>query len=402
MKNDKKQLAGMLAVMMGSVGAVAQAALPDGAILEFNPGVPVYDSYGYIINISSGSYFAMDFNNNRKFTGNEKTPISMFNGIIIGTSQPASGSHAGTINGTESPDIDAPWEFFGNTGMFQTLSPVIDNGDGTLDFSGLGVTWNGIPNIPLGDAVNVYPYLPPDTLRANITCSSNPCQVGDTYVLDYRGHVPLGDVSGFGGVWVALHLEGTITSGPALPRVSISVEGGAQQECLEHGGTPMTVNADVMVPEGDALAAINWTLDGESVGSGSQIVTKVPLGTHSLEAELSTQAGLTVTSSMNLIVRDTQGPAVDAAFISRQTGLPVASINKTGQYNIRATASDVCDPNPAVTAMVGAPVTDGGQVNVQVEQSWMRLDTTQMTLSVTARDASNNAGGGTATLTIGQ
>ena len=71
------------------------------------------------------------------------TPINAFNGVVIGTTQPASGAHGGPPNGSESPDIDMPWFFFNATGMHQTTSPIdilTDDGAGnvTLDFSG----WN--------------------------------------------------------------------------------------------------------------------------------------------------------------------------------------------------------------------------------------------------------------------
>lgn len=157
----------------------------------------------------------------------------------------------------------------------------------------------------------------PDTLRAIITCSSTPCQIGDAYVLNYYGHVPQGDPSGFGGVWFTLHLEGTIAGGTSRPRVVIRVDGGNQQECASHDGTSMTVNADIAVPEGDELASIDWTLDGESIGNSAQLVHIVPLGTHTLAAEVQTLAGLSAASTSTLVVRDTQPPVISAAFIDR-------------------------------------------------------------------------------------
>lgn len=400
MQQKNKLITRMLAALALSTSSLAaQAVLPNGAVLQFIAGVPSYDSNGNQINIASGSYFAVDLNGNGTFTGSEKTPIAMHEGVIIGASQPASGSHAGTVDGTESPSIDAPWNFFGNTGMFQTLSPVSDYGDGTLDFSGLGVTWAGIPNIPIGDPLRSPT---PDTLRATIVCTNTPCQTGDTYTLNYSGRVPAGDPSGFGGVLFGLHLEGTITNGVLLPRINVSVVGGTQQECSAHGGTQVTANAAVDVPEGDSVAAVNWTLDGEAIGSGDQIVQLIPLGTHSLAAEVQTLNGESATSTRNITIQDTQPPGVDAAFVKLRTGGVVTNVNRDTKLSIRATATDVCDPDPAVNAMVGAPVSDGGIVAVEVEKGRVKLDVPQMSLSVTARDASNNSASDTANLTIGQ
>ena len=102
-----------------------------------------------------GSYFAIDFDVSGTVEEYEKTPVSANEGIIIGATQPAFGSHWGCPDGSETPSIDRPWCFFANTGMFQTTGvPVTlsqDNGAiKFLDFAGFGVTWNGIPNIPLG------------------------------------------------------------------------------------------------------------------------------------------------------------------------------------------------------------------------------------------------------------
>lgn len=374
----------------------AQAALPDGTVLQFNAGVPSYGSSGNQIGIASGSYFAVDTNGNNSFSGLEKTAISMHDGVILGASQPASGSHPGNVNGTESPGIDNPWMFFGNVGMFQTLNPVSDFGDGTLDFSGLGVTWNGIPNIPIGSQQLG------DTLRATIVCTNTPCQVGDTYTLDYRGRVPAGDPSGFGGVLFGLHLEGTIVDGATIARITINAVGGTRQECSTTGGSLVTLDATVGLPPGDSVASINWTLDGAPIGTGAQIVPLVSLGSHSLMAELQTQGGLSATATSNLVIEDTQPPVVNAAFINPRTGRVVTHVNRNTQLSIRANAVDVCDASPNVQALVGAPATDGGTVAVQVTQGLVGISVPQLNLSVTTNDDSGNAASAGATLTIGQ
>lgn len=387
--NNHKLLCAGMSLVLGFTGPVAQAVLPDGAVLEFIPGVAVYDSYGYTMNVVSGSYFAVDVNANNKFSGNEKTPIEMHDGIILGTSQPADAG---------SPGIDVPWMFFGQQGVHRTTSPVSDNGDGSLDFAGWGINWFGI-DIPIGDAQR-YPL--PDTLRATIVCSSNPCQVGDTYMLDYIGHVPMGHPSGFGGVRFGLHLEGTIAGGVLSPRITIGVMGGAQQECTSHDGATVTANANVYVPEGDALTSVEWTLNGDPIGSGDQITQTLALGANTLSAQLLTQSGAAASASSTVTVRDTQAPTVTAAFIDARTGAQVTHVDRNSHLSIQARAIDVCDPNPVVQAMIGAATSDGSAVAIQVERDRVSLSMPQMNLSVTARDASNNAASGAASLTIGQ
>ncbi len=165
----------------------------------------------------SGSYFSMDANGDGSVAVSEMTVIGNINGLTLSDTasgaitQAASGSHSGAPDGTESPDIDNPWNFFGNTGMHQTTSAawiLTDDGVGnmTIDFTGWDVTWNGLASIPMGgDTANFAA----DTGIATMACTVD-CAVGDTYVLDYAAHVPLNDASGFGGVAYALHLEGTV------------------------------------------------------------------------------------------------------------------------------------------------------------------------------------------------
>ncbi len=187
---------GFLAAVAGALACASigvQASMSSASTLAFDAGT------------GPDSYFEMN---------SLKTPLNSFNGIVLGTTQPASGSHSGNINGSESPNIDDAWYFFFNTGMSQTTSNVTiksDDGNGNveLDFSGWNVTWNGIPSIPMGSGA--YAGNPEGT--AIVTCG-NTCENGDTYVLDYSATVPVGDASGFGGVPYALHLQGTITAAP--------------------------------------------------------------------------------------------------------------------------------------------------------------------------------------------
>ncbi|MGB7934964.1 MAG: hypothetical protein WCH04_22645, partial [Gammaproteobacteria bacterium] len=127
------------------------------------------------------------------------TSIGSLDGIILGTTQPATGSHGGPPDGSETPGIDNPWDFFGNTGMSQTTAPVTiasDDGAGnvTLDFSGWSVTWNGIADIPMGSGA--WAANPEGT--AVMTCA-NTCENGDTFHIDYSATVPANDPSNFGG-----------------------------------------------------------------------------------------------------------------------------------------------------------------------------------------------------------
>jgi hypothetical protein len=190
---------GFLVVLTGALACVsvgANASLSPNATLTFD---------------SANSNF------NLEGAGAPPTPISSFDGIILGTTQPASGSHTGAIDGTEHPSIDNPWVFFLNTGMSQTTSNVtITSDDGAghveLNFSGWSVTWNGVPNIALGSGA--FAGNPEGT--AVMTCA-NTCENGDTYTLDYSATIPNDGTTNFGGVPYSLHLEGAIVLTGHLP-----------------------------------------------------------------------------------------------------------------------------------------------------------------------------------------
>lgn len=145
-------------------------------------------------------------------------------GIILGIIQTASGSHTNEPDGTESPGIDNPWTFFGNTGMHLTTSPVTTLSSSanviSLDFSGWGLTWNGHSFISLGQGA----WTGYQDGVATVTCAVD-CSNGDNYQLDYTATIPSQDPSGFGGVRYRLELHGTISAVPVPAALWLFVSG---------------------------------------------------------------------------------------------------------------------------------------------------------------------------------
>jgi len=205
-----------LGVLMSLSSASTYAALSSSALLAFDAGISTCSSSGVSCSFQ-GSYFSVDTDGSDDFSSYESIAISpgTDGGLLIGQAQLAGNSHTGSPDGTEVAPFDAPWSFGANTGMHQSTSPVnilSDDGSGnvTLDFSGWGVLWNGLPNIDLGgDTVNFAA----ETGVATLTCAFD-CSYGDTFILDYAAHVPLDDPNNFGGVYWGLHLEGTVSAVP--------------------------------------------------------------------------------------------------------------------------------------------------------------------------------------------
>jgi hypothetical protein len=208
--NNKTVLSAAIGIALGGATLNANANLTSSATLDFTLGsvqtiscaygtTPPCNNASYSITDIVGSYFAFD-NNDGTIVAVEKTPIGSFNGIHIGATQAASGSHTGSIDGSENPNIDNPWTFFGSTGMHQSTVPIIDLGGGVLDFSGWNATWNGIASIPLIE-----------TAPTTITCDTASCSDGSNYTIDGAFHV---NGAGFTTVDYVLHLEGTVSSVP--------------------------------------------------------------------------------------------------------------------------------------------------------------------------------------------
>lgn len=193
------------------------ASLFPGDFLSIDTGVETYDAYGSPIGVVSGSWFAFDMNADGKLAVNERTALSMGQGIIIGVTQGTDGhlSHSGPAH-PGAGGITAEWTFFGNSGMDYTTSPITGDTTNGLDLSGWAVTWNGIANIPIGTGMAWQPTNCGDLNCTGWTFTNGIAQLiwdgvpGHDYVLNFAAIVPPNDPSGFGFVPYFLHLEGAM------------------------------------------------------------------------------------------------------------------------------------------------------------------------------------------------
>ena len=206
----KKTYLPVIAGVALSFSSASYAALSPSAFLMFEGDTTL--STTTMPALGSGSWFALQ-------TGADSfsyTGITSFNGINLGVTQLASGDHSGLPDGTEQPNIDAPWAFFGNTGMHQTESPVTivsddNNGNVVLDFSGWSFIWNGLSS-SVGLGTGAWGNNPEG--QAILTCQFDCSTVNivepefrEGFVLDYTATIPPGDPSGLGGIRYQLHLE---------------------------------------------------------------------------------------------------------------------------------------------------------------------------------------------------
>ncbi len=192
-----------LAAVLGTAALGAQAAtLQTGDFLSINAGVPVYDSNGYLMNVTSGSYFSFEYHGDSRLRNYQKTPMvpAWDRGIVIGVTQPP-----GAI------DTQPYWNTIAG---HYTTSPVTGGTTSGLDFSGWNIDWWGL-STPLGSGS----WVPINCASFGIPCTGYSNGVarfdwngiyGNSYTLDYAATVPLEDPSYFGGVHYFIHLEGTV------------------------------------------------------------------------------------------------------------------------------------------------------------------------------------------------
>jgi hypothetical protein len=206
MKLKQTAVASAIGLALAGASLSAQANLTTTSVLSFTLGTSSGPA-------GSGSWFGIGVDPGNNIT--VYTPIESFQGIRIGVLQPASGTHSGLPDGTESPSVSKPDSLFGNTGLWQIIgTPVTQlshsGNTATLDFRGWDWPWNGTSSIPQSDPVN----FPGDTGIATMTCSLASCSNTSSYTLDYAGHVPLGNSSGLGGAPFTTHLEGQVEAVP--------------------------------------------------------------------------------------------------------------------------------------------------------------------------------------------
>jgi hypothetical protein len=206
------------------------------------------------------------------------------------------------------------------------------------------------------------------------------------------------------GPFVGLTVVYDFTVGEPPPgvTVAIGIEGGTTQECTEIGGSVVSLTVTTELVGGAELGSIEWTVDGESAGSGATLVPFMALGSHTVEVLASTTSGESDTDSVAVEVRDTVPPDLDVAFLNRG-GEPITAIDAGNRVTTRIAATDVCDPDP-VTEGAAVPVfavSDGDTIRIQPgKTNTVKLPTTAIELSATAADASGNSTTGMAVLSI--
>jgi hypothetical protein len=222
MKFNQTALRVALTAAVGAVAMSAQTsayALGNGDVFTITSGVQAVDSNGNPSDVTSGSFFGMDFNGNSNISGTEKTPVPTGPGFTLGqagNTVPTAGTDYGTGSAGGTGPVDGTWAFNSNWGTdwFNGTGPSALSGN-TLDFSGWTVAWNTLSNIPMTGGAFTVGNCGPLGCGAGATFADGVAFLtitGANYQIDYSATVPTGDPSGFGGTQYFLRLVGTCTA----------------------------------------------------------------------------------------------------------------------------------------------------------------------------------------------
>ena len=206
------------------------------------------------------------------------------------------------------------------------------------------------------------------------------------------------------GPFTGFQANFSLNFGPTPPgiTVAINVAGGELQECMDTGGSTVTISAETMLFGDAELASVEWTVDGVSAGSGDTITPFLEVGSHTVEALATTTTGESDTDLVIVTVTDTVAPDLEVAFVDGCSGVHVSQIERANVQWIVAhfIATDACDPNPVVSGVGGFSAQHGDLFKVQGNLNSVAMTTSELELGATATDVSGNTSSGSASLYI--
>ena len=173
--------------------------------------------------------------------------------------------------------------------------------------------------------------------------------------------------------------------------INLLISGGDVQECASPQGTIVQVQG-IVFPDGVEVATAELFLNGKSVATSLPAEVVLPFGTSLLEVAATTTDGRDVQGKHSVEVVDTLPPVINARFVDRRSGKTVTTVDDCGTefVIVKIDVFDACDSNPTIQSVIGSETKDGDRLRISGNSSQVVLNTEEVSLKVTATDASGN------------
>jgi len=263
---------------------------------------------------------------------------------------------------------------------------------------GNGLTSTGTQTVTVVDTTAPVLTVPADvSVEANAVLSTvaiGSATATDIFAVTVTSDAPATYALGTTVVtWTATDANGNATSGTQNVTV------------VDTTAPVLTVPADVTVEANGVLSTVAIGTASATDIFGATVTSDAP-ATYPVGTTLVTYTavdgnGLITIGTQNVTVVDTTAPTVTAQLVPVNAGHDDDDEHAKGLFHIVFTASDIADPNPALTAVLnGATVTNGQIVKLEqdddaeteFEHGQLEVKGMSFTLTATATDASGNVG----------
>ena len=166
----------------------------------------------------------------------------------------------------------------------------------------------------------------------------------------------------------------------------IKIISEASYECSAYISRNETLGSRYINDSKDPAQSFSWIVNGVNHYSGESPDIELKLGENVVNLMVGTVSGETYNDTVSITVLDSRAPEV-SLLVDR---LPGNQKGGTGRYYVDYKVSDICDPNPKVSASAGVDVSGGAQIVINQGGIRSEYGDKSVLFSVFATDESGN------------